>query len=85
MHSLTFTCPQTGRAIETGINTDAHSLSLVQASIIHLKCFHCGMAHQLLIKSGYLTHPFYWSSSIRVMRRVLRTTVTPQPEIRAPR
>jgi hypothetical protein len=69
MHSLTFTCPQTGRAIETGINTDAHSLSSVQAAIIHFKCSHCGRAHQLPIKSGYLARPFYWSSSIRVMRR----------------
>ena len=82
MHSLTFTCPQTGRAIDTGINTDAHSLSSVRAAIIHLKCPNCGMPHQLSIKNGYLARPVYWSSSVRVMRRLLctpRAAITPQP------
>jgi hypothetical protein len=82
MHSLTFTCPQTGRAIDTGIDTDAHSLSSVQAAIIYLKCPYCGMSHQLSIKNGYLARPLYWSSSVRVMRQVVRTahaSVTPQP------
>jgi hypothetical protein len=57
MHTLTFTCPQTGRAIDAGINTDAYSLSSVQAVIIHVKCPFCGMKHQLPIKSGYLAAP----------------------------
>ena len=71
MHSLTFTCPQTGRAIDAGIDTDPHSLSSVQATIIQLRCLHCGMIHQLPIKGGYLASPFYWSFSIRPLRRVL--------------
>jgi hypothetical protein len=71
MHNLTFTCPQTGRPIDTGIHTDVHSLSSVQATIIHLKCSNCGMIHQLPIKSGYLANPLYGCSSIRVIRGVL--------------
>ena len=81
MHSLTFTCPQTGRAVDTGINTDAHSLSSIQAAIIHLKCPNCGMTHQLPIKNGYLAHPLYWCSFIRIMRQIPCTApaaVTPQ-------
>jgi hypothetical protein len=78
MHSLTFTCPQTGRAIDAGVNTDPHSLSSVQATIIQLRCPHCGMTHQLPIKSGYLARPFYWSSLIRPMRRALPQIAGPK-------
>jgi len=31
MRSLTFTCPQTGRAIDAGVATDPRSLASVQA------------------------------------------------------
>ncbi len=62
MHSLTFTCPQTGRAIDTGITTDIRSLASVQTVMMRLECPHCGMAHQFPIKRGYLAQPLYWPS-----------------------
>ena len=69
MHTLTFTCPQTGRAIDSGINTDAQVLASVQATVIRLKCPNCCMTHLLPIKNGYLANPTYWSSSVWVRRR----------------
>ena len=70
MRSLTFTCPQTGRAIDAGVATDPRSLSSVQVVMMHLKCPYCGMTHQFPIKSGYLAQPLYWPST-----RVLRARV----------
>jgi len=75
MHSLTFTCPRTGRAIDAGVNTDAHSLSSVQAAIIPLKCPNCGMTHQLPIKNAYLAPPVYWRSGVCIMRQIPRTAM----------
>jgi hypothetical protein len=62
MRSLTFTCPQTGRAIDAGVASDPRSLSSVQAVTMHLKCPYCGMTHQFPVKSGYLAQPLYWPS-----------------------
>jgi|GEM_PF-628821 len=70
MRSLTFTCPQTGRAIDAGVATDPRSLSSVQVVTMHLKCPYCGMTHQFPIKSGYLAQPPYWPS-----KRVLQARV----------
>ena len=54
MTNLIFTCPQTGRKIESGIVTDAASLSSVQALRLRLTCPHCGKTHRLLIKNADL-------------------------------
>jgi hypothetical protein len=60
MRSLTFTCPQTGRAVDAGVTTDLQSLSSVQDETMCFSCPHCGMTHQFLMKSGYLAEPRYW-------------------------
>jgi hypothetical protein len=54
MTNLIFTCPQTGRKIESGIVTDAASLSNVQALRLRLTCPHCCKTHELIIKDGHL-------------------------------
>ena len=54
MADLFFRCPQTGRKIESGIVTDAASLSNVQELRVCLTCPHCGETHNLLIKDGDL-------------------------------
>lgn len=68
MRSLTFTCPQTGRALDAGVTTDLRSLSSVQTVMMRLKCPYCGMAHGFPIKRGYLAQPSYWPSM-----RILQT------------
>ncbi len=68
MQNLTFTCPETGRAVDTGITTDCRSLSSVQTVMMRLNCPYCGMAHRFPIKRGYLAQPSYWPSM-----RILQT------------
>jgi len=53
MTNLIFMCPQTGRTIESGIVTDADSLSNVQSVRLRLTCPHCGKTHGLPIKDGH--------------------------------
>jgi predicted RNA-binding Zn-ribbon protein involved in translation (DUF1610 family) len=69
MRSLTFTCPQTGRAIDAGVATDPRSLASVQAVTMRFQCPCCGMFHQFPIRSGYLAQPFYWPSTKIVQTR----------------
>ncbi len=62
MQTLTFTCPQTGRVIDTGVNTDPLTLASVQKVTMRLKCSYCGMQHQFPIERGLLSQPLYWPS-----------------------
>ena len=54
MGNLTFVCPQTGRPIETGIETDPDTLVLVQAVRMRVTCAHCGETHGFQVADGYL-------------------------------
>jgi hypothetical protein len=62
VQTLTFTCPQTGRVIDTGVNTDALTLASVQGVTMRVQCPHCGMRHQFPIEHGLLSQPLYWPS-----------------------
>lgn len=57
MSALVFTCPQTGRDIVSGINTDLESLSHVQHLPVILFCPNCGKVHRLVAKDGRLAAP----------------------------
>jgi hypothetical protein len=52
--NLTFLCPDTGRPIETGIETDADTLVLVQTVSLRVRCAHCGERHAFHVADGYL-------------------------------
>jgi predicted RNA-binding Zn-ribbon protein involved in translation (DUF1610 family) len=54
MSALVFTCPNSGRDIVSGINTDTESLSHVQELPVSLFCPHCGKVHRLSAKNGRL-------------------------------
>jgi len=54
MAKLIFTCPQTGHKIDSGIVTDAASLSNVQMLKLCLTCPHCGKTHRLPVKTADL-------------------------------
>lgn len=54
MSALVFTCPQTGRDVVSGINTDLRSLSQVQQLPVSVFCPHCGKVHRLAAKHGRL-------------------------------
>ena len=70
MDSLTFTCTHTGRAIETGINTDQTTLSFVQAVTIPVLCPHCGMTHRFPVRSGQLDPRLYRCRAVRFTRNL---------------
>ena len=56
MSALVFTCPNTGRDIVSGINTDLESLSHVQQLPVSLFCPTCGKVHRLAARDGRLSN-----------------------------
>ncbi len=62
MAALIFTCPKTGRPIDSGIETDRGSLSNVQSVRIRVRCPHCWEDHDRRIRdNGYLAMGAYVS------------------------
>jgi hypothetical protein len=54
MGSLIFSCPNTWRVIETGIETDDATLATLRAQSLTIDCPYCHAAHDLQIKDGHL-------------------------------
>ena len=54
MAALTFSCPLTGRAISSGVETDETSLARVRLVSIRVRCPHCGTQHDVKMSAGYL-------------------------------
>jgi len=67
MAALIFTCPKTGRPIESGIETDRASLSGVQSVRIHVRCPHCWEEHDQRIRDAHLASGAYVSLGEVVM------------------
>ncbi|HEY0439648.1 MAG TPA: hypothetical protein VGD36_06185 [Xanthobacteraceae bacterium] len=54
MGTLTFRCPRTGQTIETGIATDADTLSGVRSVTMRVPCPHCAAEHEFDVAQGFL-------------------------------
>ena len=54
MGSLIFSCPNTWRVIETGIETDDTTLARLRPHSLSINCPYCHAAHELQIKDGHL-------------------------------
>jgi len=54
MQNLTFSCPRTGRKIDSGIRTDQNTFSKILTTELRLRCPHCDKAHRFTIESGCL-------------------------------
>jgi len=54
MQCLTFSCPRTGRKIDSGISTDRNTFSKIQTAELRLRCPYCDNAHRFKIESGCL-------------------------------
>ena len=54
MSALTFACPLTSRAIDSGIDTDENTLRRVRAVAFRLRCPHCANNHDLQVAEGTL-------------------------------
>jgi hypothetical protein len=67
MVALIFTCPKTGRPIESGIETERASLSDVQSVRIRVRCPHCWEEHDRRIRDAHLASMAYASFGEAVM------------------
>jgi len=75
MAVLTFSCPMTGRAIPSGIETDENTLSRIRGLSIRVRCPHCGRHHAVRMAQGYLA-----SAPLRVFGPALaRRWLPPTP------
>jgi hypothetical protein len=45
MHEIMITCPETGKAISTGVFSDSKSLALTPFFVSHVQCPACGGQH----------------------------------------
>jgi peptide subunit release factor 1 (eRF1) len=51
---LQFTCPTTGRAVPTGIASDAESLRKAWKKKLNIECPRCGEPHEILIRKAFI-------------------------------
>jgi hypothetical protein len=56
MGELLFLCPKSAREIETGIKTDAASLTGSRLKVMHIQCPHCRATHTFTIAEGWVDH-----------------------------
>jgi hypothetical protein len=54
MATLIFSCPETWRVIEPGIETDEATLAQLRSHSLSVDCPYCRAKHQLKIKDGHL-------------------------------
>jgi hypothetical protein len=54
MGALTFVCPQAGKDITTGVETDQYTLSSVRMVSMRVRCEHCGREHEFTVEDGRL-------------------------------
>jgi hypothetical protein len=54
MGSLIFSCPETWRVIETGIETDDATLARLRSHSLSVDCPYCHKTHEFEIKDGHL-------------------------------
>ena len=58
-------CPNTGRDISTGIETDASSFAHVGDVLAHSRCPLCGLEHAWWKREAWLTEPAASATSSR--------------------
>jgi len=54
MGLLTFRCPRTGQAIDTGIEADTDTLSQIRLFKLRLACPDCGQAHDYNVHEAHV-------------------------------
>ena len=65
-------CPQTGRAISTGIETDAARFNSMPVFFGHTWCPHCRTIHHWFAREAWIGEPRLASSGAVPIRRVHR-------------
>jgi len=54
MNVLMIRCPNTGRSVSTGIETDEHSFSRIPDVLAHTRCPVCGLDHAWWKREAWL-------------------------------
>ena len=54
MTALTLFCPESGRPVDSGIETDPSTFSRLRTSSVRVHCPECGGVHELHVRQGYL-------------------------------
>jgi len=54
MNRLTFVCPNTGRDIDAGIETELHTLLRIKSESIRIACPVCGERHEWRVADAQL-------------------------------
>ena len=54
MERLYFVCPQTGREVDAGIETEMRTLLQIRAAPVSARCPHCGGEHRWFVRDARL-------------------------------
>jgi hypothetical protein len=54
MASLLIRCPQTGKEVSTGIETDSANYALFPDALVYTHCPHCGLKHAWWHRDAWL-------------------------------
>ena len=57
MERLYFTCPQTGREIDVGIESELQTLLRIRAHKLRARCSACGEEHEWSVSDAQLAEP----------------------------
>lgn len=54
MERLVFTCPQTGKEIDVGIESELQTFLRIRADKVAARCPHCGQSHEWRVLDAQL-------------------------------
>jgi transcription elongation factor Elf1 len=54
MERLKFECPNTGRMVDVGIESEITSLLRIRQNAVHAQCAVCGQRHEWLVRDAQL-------------------------------
>ena len=55
MSTLVFACPNTGRAIQSGIEIEPDTYAVIRKVRPRVHCIHCGQEHEPAVKEARLS------------------------------
>jgi hypothetical protein len=54
MERLLFVCPETGRSVDAGIETELQTLLRIRQRRLRLLCRHCGKTHEWQVADAHV-------------------------------
>ncbi len=56
MQRLYFVCPQSGKEVDVGIESELNTLLLIRTQKVRARCPHCGAIHEWEVADAQLGH-----------------------------